>query len=203
MARASGLMTLRWKKDSSPHALYALRKAFADVGMRSQEQQVTYAIMHGERLEQGPIASALNYVLFEITSDWGAAPGRPLLIMLLLIPPFGLFYMPAFYRPTRYGRIYRIWQKERADRRTGNDSPERLTAKNCSVWRNAIYFSVLSAFFIGWRDLNIGSWINRLTPQEYTLVASGWVRTISGVQSLLSVYLLALAVLSYFGRPFE
>ena len=30
-----------------------------------------------------------------------------------------------------------------------------------------------------------------------------WVRVVSGVQSLLSVYLLALWVLTYFGRPFD
>jgi hypothetical protein len=32
---------------------------------------------------------------------------------------------------------------------------------------------------------------------------TGWVRTVSGIQSLISVYLLALAALTYFGRPFE
>ena len=52
-------------------------------------------------------------------------------------------------------------------------------------------------------QLSIGSWIARLNPYEYTLKATGWVRTVSGVQSLISVYLLALAVLTYFGRPFE
>jgi hypothetical protein len=35
------------------------------------------------------------------------------------------------------------------------------------------------------------------------LRATGWVRTVAGIQSLLSVYLLALWVLTYFGRPFE
>jgi len=34
-------------------------------------------------------------------------------------------------------------------------------------------------------------------------MATGWVRVVSGVQSLISVYLLARAVLTYFGRPFE
>jgi hypothetical protein len=35
------------------------------------------------------------------------------------------------------------------------------------------------------------------------LRATGWVRTVAGIQSLLSVYLLALWVLTYFGQPFE
>jgi hypothetical protein len=69
--------------------------------------------------------------------------------------------------------------------------------------RTSLYFSLLSAFHLGWRELNVGSWIVRLQTREYTLRARGWVRTVSGLQSLLSVYLLGLAVLSYFGRPFE
>ena len=45
-------------------------------------------------------------------------------------------------------------------------------------------------------------WLRLLTKREYDLKAVGWARTVSGFQSLLSVYLIALWVLSYFGRPF-
>jgi len=62
---------------------------------------------------------------------------------------------------------------------------------------------LLSAFHIGWRDLNVGSWIARMQPSEYSLKATGWVRVVSGVQSLISIYLLALWALTQFGRPFE
>ena len=66
-----------------------------------------------------------------------------------------------------------------------------------------LYFSLLSTVHIGWRDLNVGNWIARMQPREYAVGRSGWVRVVSAVQSLLSVYLLALSVLTYFGRPFE
>ena len=46
--------------------------------------------------------------------------------------------------------------------------------------RIALYFSLLSATRIGWRDINIGDWINRLQRREYTLKAEGWVRTVDG-----------------------
>jgi hypothetical protein len=59
------------------------------------------------------------------------------------------------------------------------------------------------AFNLGWREFNVGNWITRLQYYEYTLRATGWVRSVAGFQSLLSVYLQALWVLSYFGRPFE
>jgi hypothetical protein len=62
---------------------------------------------------------------------------------------------------------------------------------------------ILSAVLIDWRDLNVGKWIARLQPREYSLRATGWVRFVSGLQSLISVYLIALWVLTYFGRPFD
>jgi hypothetical protein len=49
----------------------------------------------------------------------------------------------------------------------------------------------------------VGNWISRLQKNEYNLRTTGWVQTMAGLQSLLSVYLLALWVLSYFGRPFD
>lgn len=60
----------------------------------------------------------------------------------------------------------------------------------------ALYFSLLSA-------TRIGCWITRIQPRQYSLQATGWVRVVSGVQSLISVYLVALAILTYFGTPFE
>jgi hypothetical protein len=60
-----------------------------------------------------------------------------------------------------------------------------------------------SAFHIGWRELNVGAWISRIQPKEYEMRATGWVRVAAGLQSLLSVYLIALWTLTYFGRPFQ
>lgn len=67
----------------------------------------------------------------------------------------------------------------------------------------SIYFSVLTAFRVGFREINVGNWITRIQSREYTLRATGWVRVVTGIQSLISVYLLALFLLTYFSRPFE
>ncbi len=75
--------------------------------------------------------------------------------------------------------------------------------RNAQALWLAFYFSVISAFHVGWRDLNVGTWIARMQPRDYALRAKGWVRVVSGVQSLISVYLIAMWVLTYFGRPFE
>ena len=61
----------------------------------------------------------------------------------------------------------------------------------------------ISALLIGYQELNIGQWLKMLTKREYDLTMVGWARTAAGVQSLLSVYMLALWVLGFFGHPFE
>ena len=66
----------------------------------------------------------------------------------------------------------------------------------------ALWFSILCAFRLGYGSFQVGDWIGRLQPREFTLGATGWCRTVAGVQSLLSLCLLALTVLCVFGRPF-
>lgn len=72
-----------------------------------------------------------------------------------------------------------------------------------SVFAWALYFSMLSAFHIGWRDLNVGTWLTRMQFTEFALRGRGWVRFTSGLQPLISVYLVAIWALTYFGRPFR
>ncbi len=95
------------------------------------------------------------------------------------------------------------WVSERMQKKMGAKKPLRLKPRGYKIILYGFYFSILSAFHIGWRDLNVGSWISRIQPREYTLKATGWVRVVSGVQSLISIYLLALWVLTQFGRPFD
>lgn len=106
----------------------------------------------------------------------------------------------GFYRICLRGRIKRSAEGfEAAD----DEIIERLKARGFSALGRALHFSVISTFHLGWRDLNVGTWLARLQPHEYALRAKGWPRVVSGVQSLISVYLIAMWVLTYFGRPFE
>jgi hypothetical protein len=79
---------------------------------------------------------------------------------------------------------------------------ERLRPCGIAVAGYALWFSLLTAFHFGWRELNVGNWMARLQTREYALRATGWVRFIAGVQSLVSIYLVAIWALTYFGRPF-
>jgi hypothetical protein len=161
-------------------------------------------------------------VWFELPSGYGMVPSRALAGLGLLITLFSVLYMVAVTTRGPAG-IWMVWLPDRVHKAESEANPVRVTstwlfsplrmwkagrmrrglACGLSVLLIGLYFSVLSAFSLGWRELNVGTWIARLQSREYVLRATGWVRTVSGIQSLLSVYLLALWVLTYFGRPFE
>jgi hypothetical protein len=62
-----------------------------------------------------------------------------------------------------------------------------VAEQNChSACLAELYCSALSSFQMGWQELNVGTWMMRLQPREYTIRATGWVRTVSGIQSLNS-----------------
>jgi hypothetical protein len=151
-------------------------------------------------------------VAFELTTGYGLYPGRALLIIIvlwmLLIPVYAwaIFRMPHWLDSPG---IYRIWSKERIEASAGRvrlsdaTDVERLSERDWRAIPWAAYFSLLSAFHIGFRDFNVGNWIARVQAGKYTLEPTGWVRVVSGLQSLLSVYLLAIWALTYFSRPFQ
>jgi len=46
-------------------------------------------------------------------------------------------------------------------------------------------------------------WLNRLQTRDYTFVTHGNARTLSGIQALLSFYLVAVWLLMLFRNPFQ
>ena len=162
------------------------------------------------------IEGAFKWIAFDLTCQYGFAPGRPLRIVALLWLFFAVIYASLMHRPGRSG-IYLVgtrWSHRRSNTQGLQIRPEVIHVeqrwkvpllwlkREWRVLRAAMFFSLMSAFNIGFRDINFGRWLRLLTKREYDLKAVGWARTVSGFQSLLSVYLIALWVLSYFGRPF-
>jgi uncharacterized protein YjbI with pentapeptide repeats len=209
--------------------LVQLRTTLKAAGLRDLERQATYALesvrtRHAlarwnpaenkdshckmpERDRMAAVEGALRLVFFEWTTDYGLFPGRAIGLLLVLVGFGALIYVvPIGTIPPagdeRLSGIYKVWSKERVAK-VGQDEPERLDATGVAALLYALYFSLLAAFHFGWRDLNVGNWIARVQRREYALRATGWVRVVSGVQSLISVYLVAMWALTYFGRPFE
>ncbi len=196
-----GLKTV-WFNMGQQGGLVQLRAALKESGLRDLEREATYSIEHWKAHYQPWYKKWIKRILFEWTCGYGLYYLRPLVILLGLILVFSLPYIIALETHGQDG-IWKVWVDDRARRDLGEQKPERIKLRGLPVLMYGFYFSILSAFHIGWRDLNVGSWISRIQPREYTLKATGWVRVVSGVQSLISIYLLALWVLTQFGRPFD
>lgn len=212
MAYALNLHGLVYR--DSPQQLLELRDALYKAGLAEQARQVTFAIERTGRVRDTKDDSLLKraagwfrFIAFEKTVGYGMYPFRPLLLIALLIPLFTPLYLAAVW-----WRGGRLWLR-RSDGAIGQDAPAGWRpvalmvhgpwdARLAKSLGHALWFSIICAFRIGYRDVNVGDWITRLQPGEYLLGATGWCRTVAGVQSLLSVYLLALTVLCIIGRPF-
>jgi hypothetical protein len=174
----------------------------------------------------GKLESGFKLVAFELPSDYGMSSGRPLKILAGSIGLFFFVYMIALCTARGRAGIWATWPADRVYQEEGSKEAVRVTntflfprlqawvaRRRWRIWGTllrglsipliGLYFSLLSAFSLGWRELNVGTWISRMQPREYVLRATGWVRFCTGFQSVVSVYLLALWALTYFGRPFE
>jgi hypothetical protein len=87
--------------------------------------------------------------------------------------------------------------------------PVHLTGiRGCVGWikrelqllRVTMFFSLMNAFNLGFKEVDFGRWLRMLSRREFDLKAKGWVRTVAGIQALLSLYLLALWFLTTFGK---
>ena len=226
IAGARGLEMLRY--DSNPDALVQLRKQFEDGGFREQERKITYALKRRETelscdrcirmLPTDCLSFVFNTVFFDWTCRYGMSPGRPLILGLLLWLLCSLLYF-GFIHTSGHAGLYRVHIPS-----VGKDPsngplvarilPRKITHRpgprwliqffwrECLLLGTAMFFSLMSAFNIGFRDINFGRWLRLLTRQEFDIKAVGWARVVAGWQSLISVYLVALWVLTYFGRPF-
>jgi hypothetical protein len=66
-----------------------------------------------------------------------------------------------------------------------------------------MFFSLTTAFNIGYKEFNIGQWLEMLKTRKNQVKSQGWVRSVAGFQSLISLFLFVMWLLTEFGRPFE
>ena len=230
VARWRGLESVMYKE--FPHTLTYLRSEFKRAGLRDEERALTYAIEKSkEKILLESSSSFENFegtfrkVFFGWTCAYGMAIGRPWLIIIFitLLGSFGYTFLVIRQDGRRHSRIYAsgikadighkpVSKEFETDPSSDNSTrlvdtsyffPQKLKFRLFGTILGGLWFSLLSSFTIGWRDLNVGQWLSRLQPREFYMWSTGWVRFWSTLQSIFCVYLLALWALIYFGRPFE
>ncbi len=208
--------------DGSEAGLVQLRELIRKSGLRDLEREATYSIERGktshaiEKWKNSPVLALegfLRYIAFDLTTKYGLSPGRAIIIIfiiwLTLIPIYVVPIMRLGSERKGLTGIYRVWPEGAVVLSNGKlnirstASVERIHYQNIYAFGWSAYFSLLSAFSIGFRELTVGQWLTRIQANNYMLVPTGWVRRVSGFQSLTSMYLLAMWLFTYFGRPFE
>ena len=167
IALARNLSYLRYKDNSIP--LNELKKRFKDGGFTYQYKEVVAAL---RRVEGG----VMSYILFDVTCEYGSNPLRPLLLIFVIIPIFMIIYVIALKSSTSSG-IYLLYTGARVN--TGKERMRiiklyyQYSGFRCFVYsiRSAMVFSILSAFNIGFKEVNVSQWLRLAQPREFDLKA--------------------------------
>jgi hypothetical protein len=203
------------KYKTNPDALIKIRKRFQDEGLTRQEREITYALNRSRtQLDRG-VERWFRIIAFDLTCQYGMSPGRPLRIIAVSWAIFSFLYI-VLQHLGRHFRIVirRIYpRRERAREAPMRPAPHSMIpkGKRLRAWLRferrtisaMLFFSLVNAFSLGYKEFSVGQWLRMLTTREYELKAVGWVRTLAGIQSLVTIYLFALWILTYFGRPFD
>jgi len=211
----NGLATLD-AAEGDTIGLVQLRKLLKEAGLGDGEKEVTFSIQRNLTRNQlssrftsvAWIEGILRRVGFDWTTAYGLFPERALIEVLLLGIILTPVYTLCILRPTQKGQVVRVFPENSVDASAGDSTSgdERKKVIKSTVWWRTLgwgaYFSLLSAVNIGFEQFTPGDWVRRLQAREYSLQAVGWVRSVAGAQALLSVYLLAMWVLTQFGQPF-
>jgi len=199
---ARGLSTIKFERTN---AAVELRAQTQMLSLRSETKALTSAITKYRLRNDSGSRFVEKYIKGGFVSDYGAYPIRLFLGLILSVAFFIPFYMVVLSRPASRHGIWREWSPDRPP--AGWSGHPRFEPLKADGWGHvfwwALRFSLVSGFHFGWRELSFGNWIARLHCDDYILRGTGWVRTISGVQSIIAFYLLALWVLTYFTHWFE
>lgn len=212
---------------TSPDAVTTLRKNLKDNGFDDAQRKITYAIKHRQnelRREQGAenwykyAYYYLNLVFFDWTVGYGMRPERALIIIFYLWLVFAVVYALFIHFPGRSGIFLvknRVWKSVTLTAamrvRPRRIPPTARGWKYAWLWlksewrvsRISLYFSALSALHLGYNDLDLGRWLQMLTKREYELRPKHWSRSLAGLQSLISFYLIVMWALTEFINPFD
>ena len=206
LARAKNLGLMTFHND--PYPLENLQRLLKQNDFPRQTLEITYALRRGQRRKASSegtllerVGSYLRLAFIEFPIEYGASPFRPFLILGVLIFVFGLIYSVPLYKPSRrFGEIWRVTPREQFGRFNDGVFKEPLQATRPVHFLIAFWYSFLSAMNIGGRIFNLDNLFVNIQPYEFHLRGTGWVRVLSGIQALITLYLILLTLLIYFEK---
>lgn len=211
---------------TSPDAVTLLRNNLREAGFDEAQSKLTYALKrrHNQLYkEQGPgnwikyVYYYLNLIFFDWTVHYGLRPERALIIMIYLWLVFAVIYDLFIHFPGRSG-IFLVKNRVRKNAELTSAMrirPRVITPTSqwkylwrwfLSEWRVlriSLFFSATRALHLGYGDLDLGRWLQMLTKREYEIKPKHWSRSFAGLQSLISLYLIVMWLLTEFGNPFD
>jgi uncharacterized protein YjbI with pentapeptide repeats len=186
-AQARNLSRLTFQ--TSPHGLVKLREIFQQAGRRQEVRELTFAINQALGRRAHPAERAVRFVFFEITCQYGMTPGRPLLILGVLVLCGALPYT-CMLRQCAHGQAW-------------PDGPGWVVLRYwAALALMVLCFSVVAALHLGRHDTRFDRWLCRLLPYPVPSALPRWVRGVATLQCFVSIYLLVLWALVTFAQPF-
>lgn len=180
--------------------LHAEKRVIADLN-RSELPQSSFSNDAASFLER------LRYdgreIVFDLSCEYGSNALLPIVWIFLAFIGFSAIYYSSLAQPTRAGLYLRFPRRHRHPQK-----PEHIQAKLMPTSRRrrieiAMASSLRSALRLGFQNFDFGRWVRMLQHRDYDIIAIGWPRPVSAVQSLVSIYLVALSILGAFGKPFD
>ncbi len=180
------------------YALISLRQQLHRNGYRRAERALTAAI---RRASSPPIWET---ILFDSTCGYGANSGRLLFIALSVWVICSLIYLFSLFGKGREGIYLVITRPTKNQART-------LTRRQRLRYRfnipraiaSSVLFSTLASLTLPIKGINARAWILRTQKRDFEMDADGWVRVVSGVQTILVLLLVSLFFAVYLGNPFD
>lgn len=205
--------------DDDPTSLYAAKTALKERGYLDAHKDVIAALRRshppedsrapGVLVARATAARWVQSVLFDWTSEFGSNAFRPLLVIGCLWLACGITYGMAILKGGK-GGLFLVATGERIPKGKKPLHVLRIRRRQASRFGQlkaavsvGLFFSFRRTFHFGFKELDFGNWLKLLQAREFDIRAYGWPRMLSGAQSITSIYLLALSILSAFSTPFD
>jgi len=216
IAYACNIERMLWKR--SPAKLVELRNKLEESGFYRQARGITCAINSKDQ-------SLLRYIAFDFTIEYGYNLLKPWTIMCWISGGMAIIYFLFFLfgrksgvilieSPYDFGDEISLLYKNDGKKKFGklNLSESNVYGKykplktiylvlRLPFW--AIAFSAISTFSFGFRRFGFAQGLLRLAQRNIELEPYGLVRFFSGLQSLVSAYLILLWAANLFATPFR